>query len=74
MGIVLLKLFDAKHVLLTFSVGVVVSLFTALFAHTELALWAFPAVGFFLSIMWSVIFSLALNSVAKGHGTVSGIL
>ena len=74
LGIVLLKLFDAKHVLLTFSVGAVVSLFTALFAHTELALWAFPAVGFFLSIMWSVIFSLALNSVAKGHGTVSGIL
>ncbi|KPH94156.1 MFS transporter [Pseudoalteromonas porphyrae] len=74
LGIILLKLFDAKHVLLAFSVGAVISLLTALFAGTSLVLWAFPAVGFFLSIMWSVIFSLALNSVAKGHGTVSGIL
>jgi fucose permease len=31
-------------------------------------------VGFFLSVMWSVIFSLALNSVAEHHGSFSGIL
>jgi fucose permease len=31
-------------------------------------------VGFFLSVMWSVIFSLALNSVAQHHGSFSGIL
>jgi fucose permease len=30
--------------------------------------------GFFLSVMWSVIFSLALNSVARHHGSFSGIL
>jgi fucose permease len=31
-------------------------------------------VGFFLSVMWSVIFSLALNSVPRHHGSLSGIL
>jgi fucose permease len=38
------------------------------------ALYAFPLVGFFASVMWSVIFSLALNSVKKHHGSFSGIL
>jgi fucose permease len=31
-------------------------------------------VGFCLSVMWSVIFSLALNSVPRHHGSFSGIL
>jgi fucose permease len=39
-----------------------------------MALLGFPALGFCLSVMWSVIFSLALNSVAQYHGTFSGIL
>jgi MFS transporter, FHS family, L-fucose permease len=35
---------------------------------------AFPASGFFLSVMWSIIFSLALNSASRHHGAFSGIL
>jgi fucose permease len=35
---------------------------------------AFPAAGFFLSVMFSVIFSLGLNSVTQHHGAFSGIL
>ena len=31
-------------------------------------------VGFFAAVMWPVIFSLALNSVAEHHGSFSGIL
>jgi len=46
----------------------------ALLGTRELALVAFPACGFFASVMWSVIFSLALNSVEKQHGPFSGIL
>jgi fucose permease len=38
------------------------------------AIVAFPLVGFFASVMWSIIFSLALNSVSRHHGTFSGIL
>ncbi len=30
--------------------------------------------GFFASVMWSIIVSLALNSVSSHHGTFSGIL
>jgi fucose permease len=35
---------------------------------------SFIALGFFLSVMWSVIFSLALNSAERHHGSFSGIL
>jgi fucose permease len=46
----------------------------ALFGNATMALYGFPALGFCLSVMWSVIFSLALNSIPKYHGTFSGIL
>src|SRR5690606_16979683 len=46
----------------------------ALFGPARVALYAFPLVGFFASVMWSVIFSLALNSVKENHGALSGIL
>jgi fucose permease len=35
---------------------------------------AFPLMGFFASIMWPVVSSLALNSVAEHHGSFAGIL
>ena len=39
-----------------------------------MALIGFPALGFCLSVMYGIIFSLALNSVTKYHGSFSGIL
>jgi fucose permease len=39
-----------------------------------MSLMAFPASGFCLSVMWSIIFSLALNSASRHHGAFSGIL
>jgi FHS family L-fucose permease-like MFS transporter len=38
------------------------------------SLWAFPLIGFCASVMWPIIFSLALNSVDRHHGAFSGIL
>jgi fucose permease len=35
---------------------------------------AFPAIGLFASVMWPIVISLALNSVAEHHGSFSGIL
>jgi fucose permease len=35
---------------------------------------AFALSGFFLSVMWSILISLALNSVDFAHGTFAGIL
>jgi fucose permease len=74
LGLVLLKLFDARRVLVWFSTAAMISLAVALFGPTSVSYIAFMMVGFFLSVMWSVIFSLALNSVAEHHGSFSGIL
>ena len=74
LGLLLLKIFDSRKVLIIFTSGAVVALLVALFGSKEIALYAFPMTGFFASVMYSVIFSLALNSVPNHHGTFSGIL
>ncbi len=74
LGLALLKVLDSRLVLKIFSLGAIISLTAALFGSADTALMAFPLVGFFLSVMWSVIFSLALNSLADHHGSFAGIL
>ncbi len=74
LGLVLLKLLDARIVLATFTVLALVFVALALFGSASLCLMAFPATGFFLSVMYSIVFSLALNSVSRHHGAFSGIL
>jgi fucose permease len=74
LGLLLLKIFDSRKVLIIFTTGAILSLLAALFGSGEMALYAFPLTGFFASVMYSVIFSLALNSVPHHHGTFSGIL
>ncbi len=74
LGLVLLKFIDSKKVLLLFSGMAFICLSVALFGSKDMALFAFPAVGFFASVMWSVVFSLALNSVEAHHGSFAGIL
>lgn len=74
LGLLLLKLVDSRKVLLVFTSGAIISLSFALFGPATVAIYAFPITGFFASVMWSVIFSLALNSVPAHHGTFSGIL
>jgi fucose permease len=74
LGLVLLKILDSKVVLLVFTTGAMIALSVALFGTRAMALVAFPIIGFFASIMYPVVFSLALNSVPRHHGTFSGIL
>jgi len=74
LGLILLKFMDSKLVLKLFSGAAIVSLTAGLFGPAQVSLWAFPIVGFFASVMWSVIFSLGLNSMKSHHGAVSGIL
>ncbi|MDP4983271.1 MFS transporter [Pseudoalteromonas tunicata] len=75
LGILLLKLCDAQHVLMLFSLGALFCLLNAIFTTDPTwSMWAFAGCGFCLSIMWSVLFSLALNSVSHSHGAISGIL
>ena len=74
LGLVLLKLVDSKLVLRIFVIAAMICLAIALFSSGSIPLYFFPATGFFLSVMWSVVFSLALNSLDKHHGSFSGIL
>jgi fucose permease len=73
-GLVLLKFLDSKVVLKLFSILAIVSLASALFGSAETALYSFQACGFFLAVMYPIIFSLALNSLDKNHGAFAGIL
>jgi FHS family L-fucose permease-like MFS transporter len=74
LGMVLLRLLDAKLVLGVFTALAIGCVALALLGSADISLLAFPACGFFLSVMWSIIFSLALNSVSRHHGAFSGIL
>lgn len=74
LGLVLLKLFDSRKVLIGSSAAAILTLTAALGGGAVLSYYSFMALGFFLSVMWSVIFALALNSVEHHHGSFSGIL
>jgi len=74
LGLVLLKLFDSRKVLIGFAAAAILTLTAALGGGAALSYYSFMALGFVLSVMWSVIFSLALNSVERHHGSFSGIL
>jgi len=74
LGLFLLKVMDSKIVLRIFTISALVILTFTLFGKVEYALFGFPALGFCLSVMYAIVFSLALNSVEKSHGSFAGIL
>jgi MFS transporter, FHS family, L-fucose permease len=74
LGLALLKVMDSKVVLRIFTLAALIILTLTLFGKTAYALFGFPALGFCLSVMYAIIFSLALNSVEKSHGSFAGIL
>ncbi|MGY8887197.1 MAG: MFS transporter [Flavobacteriales bacterium] len=74
LGLVLLKILDSKLVLRVFTILSIICLGIALFGDSVSSLYAFQASGFFLSVMYPIIISLALNSVSKHHGSFAGIL
>ena len=73
-GLLLLKLLDSRKVLIGASLGALLCLSVALFGRASVSVIAFPAVGLFASVMWPILISLALNSVAEHHGSFTGIL
>lgn len=73
-GLVVLKLFDSRKVLFGAALCTMIILALALFGSLRVAVICFPLTGFFLSVMWSILVSLGLNSVPRHHGTFSGIL
>jgi len=73
-GLVLLKLLDSRLVLRVFTFAAMLLLVLTLFGNETMAVGGFMALGFCLSVMYGIIFSLALNSVTYAHGSFSGIL
>jgi len=73
-GMLLLKIFDSRKVLIGFSAAALLCLTAALLGPAPVALYAFPGIGLFASIMWPVLVSLGLNSVSEHHGPFAGIL
>ncbi|SDB54103.1 Fucose permease [Flavobacteriaceae bacterium MAR_2010_188] len=74
LGLLLLKLFDSRKILIVATLLTMVSIIIGLYGSAEIALYMFPAIGFFISVMWSIIFSLGMNSAESHHGSLSGIL
>ncbi|QZT37598.1 MFS transporter [Halosquirtibacter xylanolyticus] len=73
-GLLLLKLLDSQLVLKCFTISSMVALGVALFGSAEAAVLSFKVLGFLISVMFSIIFSLALNSYTNNPGAFSGIL
>ena len=73
-GLLLLKIMDSRKVLIIFTILAIACLSLALFASAKISLISFAMMGFFASVMYPVIFSLALNSIKEHHGSFSGIL
>jgi len=74
LGMLLLRIFDSRKVLIAFSCASLVCLTAALFGSAPVSRLAFPLIGLAASVMWPIIISLALNSVDELHGSFSGIL
>ena len=73
-GLGLLKIMDSRILLRLACAAAAAFIFGALFGPTSVSVAVFPWIGFFLSVMFSIVFSLALNSVTIHHGAFSGIL
>jgi fucose permease len=74
LGLIIVKLIDSKLMLRIFAIAAIINLSVSLFAPVQIAIIAFPCCGFSISVLFSIVFSLALNSVEKYHGAFSGIL
>ncbi|MDY0216383.1 MAG: sugar MFS transporter [Bacteroidales bacterium] len=60
--------------LMVFCVGVIALLITTVMTSGQVALWAIVGVGLFNSIMWSNIFTLAINGLGKYTSQGSSLL
>ncbi len=74
LGLILIKFLDSKLVLKLFTSLAVICLAIAMFASVDVSRYSFQLSGFFLSVMYPIILSLALNSVSEHHGSFAGIL
>lgn len=73
-GLILLRLLDSKLVLKLFTISAMISFAFALYGDAVTSFYSFQLCGIFLSVMYPIILSLALNSITEHHGSFAGIL
>ena len=74
LGSLLMQKVDAAHVLAAFSVGAFIVMLVATFTSGPAAMWALILVGFFHSIMFPTIFTLAIKGLGPLTEEGSGLL
>src|SRR5690606_39007461 len=65
---------DSRRVLVAFTSCALLSLTVGLFGTPTISPYAFSAIGFFAAVMWPIVISLALNSINRFQGSLSGML
>lgn len=73
-GLFVLRLFDSRYVLITLGSLATTLVAISLFSPFFIAQYTLPAIGLSCSMMFGLIFSLALNSAKAHHGSLAGIL
>jgi hypothetical protein len=72
-GLLLLKLFDCRKTLIVAVIAAMIALSVALFAPANaVSPWAFPMAGFFLSVMWSIVFFIRAEFSRQASRLVFG--
>ncbi len=64
----------ASRTLFVFALAIIALLIITMFSWGEVALWCVIAIGLFNSIMWSNIFTLAINGLGKDTSQGSSLL
>jgi fucose permease len=74
LGGAILKRFGAAHVLRVYSVMTLLCLLLATFGSTMLTVVGFASCGFFISVLYPLLYTSAINSFDQYRGTISGLL
>jgi MFS transporter, FHS family, L-fucose permease len=70
----LMKFYRPRTIFIVHSAGTCITILIAIFAPKIISLAMFALVGYFTSVLFTSIFSGAIQSFDKYHGTISGIL
>jgi FHS family L-fucose permease-like MFS transporter len=73
-GSAVMRVLAPPRVLACNALAAIVLVLTAIAAHGRLSMWAILSVGFFNSIMFPTIFTLAIKDLGQNVGQASGIL
>ncbi len=74
LGIFILQKFKARTILISCAIGGAAMLAGAIMLDGSVAMWMFLGTGLFHSIMWPVIYSLALEDLGPHADVASGII